>query len=37
MIGFDIYSVFGLLDHVDMGDVAYVSDVHAASIFRVEV
>jgi hypothetical protein len=27
----------GLLHHVDVGDVADVSDVRAASVFRVEI
>jgi hypothetical protein len=33
---FHVYSVLGLLHCVVMDDVADVSEVHAASIFRVE-
>jgi hypothetical protein len=34
IIGVD--TVLGLLNHADLGDVANVSEVHAASYFRVE-
>jgi hypothetical protein len=33
----DVNSVFGLLRHVVLGDVADVSEVNAFSIFRVKV
>jgi hypothetical protein len=33
----DVNSVLGLLHHVDIGDVASVSDVHAATIFMVKM
>jgi hypothetical protein len=31
------YSVIGFLYRVDVGSVAYISEVHAASIFRMDV
>jgi hypothetical protein len=34
---FDVNSVLGLLHHVVVGSVVDVSEVHSASIFRVEV
>jgi hypothetical protein len=33
----DVNSVLGMLHRVDVGDVADVSEVHAALIFRVKV
>jgi hypothetical protein len=33
----NVYSVLGLLHHVDAGDTADVSEVNATSIFTVEV